>query len=246
MATATPSTSSSPDAPQDKSKDAIKDWTQEEKYHLLKALKAHGRHDIEKIQEHIPTKSFEQVKAAVGYYTGVALQHPIFQKETGQKPKRSRKPHSPLTDWAKLLTDNLTYNELSTETATAVRMIADLENIPTPECTDGIDFRKVYHQIANAMEGKPIMADLGTAAVLHKCVIETALSSKAFIKTAAFRYIINNVDLSDKEINTFPRPTDNHELSILRHLASQRSYNPLKVPEDHLKPSTILEERKPK
>ncbi|KAJ8705793.1 hypothetical protein PYW08_012839 [Mythimna loreyi] len=240
------SSSSSPDPTQDKSKEAIKDWTQEEKYHLLKGLKTHGRHDFEKIQEHVPTKTLEEVKAAVEYYTGVALQHPIFVKETGQKPRRSRKPHSPLTDWAKLLTDHLSYSELSTETATAVRMIADLEKIPPPECTDGIDFRKVYHQIANAMEGKPLNVDLSTAAVLHKCLIETALSSKAFIKTAAFRYIINNIDLSDKEINTFPRPTEDHELATLRHLASQRSYNPLKVPEENLKPSTVLEERRPR
>lgn len=231
------SSSSSPE-PQDKPNDhdvAIKDWSQEEKYHLLHALKTCGRHDIEKIQEYVISKSLEETKAAVDYYTSIALQHPLFQKPKQLMSKSSRKARAPLTDWAKLLTDNLSYNELRTETPTAVRMIADMEKIPSANCTENIDFRKVYHQIANSMEGKPVTPDLGTSAVLHKCLIETALSSKAFIKTTAFRYIIKNIDLSDREINTFPRPTDDEELAILRHLASQRSYNPLNVPEENLK-----------
>ncbi|KAF9416627.1 hypothetical protein HW555_006057 [Spodoptera exigua] len=201
------------------------------------ALKTFHRGDIEKIQELVVTKTVEETRAAVEYYTEIALQHPAFlQKEQEIKPKLGRKPTTPINRWAKLLTDNLKLEELRTETATAVRMIADLENIPPAVCTDNIDFREVYRQIANAMEGKPIVLDVSTASVFHKCLLETALSSKAFIKTAAFKYFINNIDLSDKEINTFPRPTEKHELAILRHLASQRAYNPLNVPEENLKP----------
>uniref|UniRef100_A0A2A4JYD9 SANT domain-containing protein n=1 Tax=Heliothis virescens TaxID=7102 RepID=A0A2A4JYD9_HELVI len=228
-----------PDQPEKASdNEAIKNWTQKEKYHLIQALKAYGRREIEKIQEHVETKTYDETKAAIEHYTKIALEHPLFvQKQQDNKQKPSKKHQAPLTGWAKLLTDSLSLNELRTETATAVRMIADLENFPPPECTDNIDFRQVYHQIANAMEGKPITPDLSTTPVLHKCLIETALSSKAFIKTAAYKYILNNVDLSDREINTFPKPTEDYELGILRHLASQRSYNPLKVPEDFLKPS---------
>lgn len=218
--------------------DAIKNWTQKERFHLLQGIKDCGRRDIEKIQEYVITKTFEETKIAVEYFTKKALEHPLFvEKQQEAKQKPAKKHQAPLTGWVKLLTDSLNINELSTETATAVRMIADLENFPAPECTDNIDFRQVYHQIANAMEGKPVNLDLATSAVLRKCFIETALSSKAFIKTAAYKYLINNVDLSDREINTFPRPTEDQELGILRHLASQRSYNPLKVPEDFLKPS---------
>lgn len=234
MASTSASTSSAPPS----YPDAIKNWTQLEKYHLMLALKSWHRNDIEKIQELIVTKTVEETRAAVEYYTQIASQHPaLLQKEQEIKPKLSRKPTTPLNRWAKLLTDNLNLEDLRTETATAVRMVADLENIPPAVCTDNIDFREIYRQIANAMEGKPIILDVASSSVFHKCVLETALSSKAFIKTAAFKYIINNIDLSDKEINTFPRPTEKHELGILRHLASQRAYNPLNVPEENLKPS---------
>lgn len=226
--------------------DPMQDWTEAEKYRFIKSLKIHGPEDIKTIDEDVVTRSYEEIKAAIEYCIRRAEQlRKNSTNKVEQKTKRPKRTNTPLVDWGKLLTDNLSYNELRTETPTALHMIADLERIPPPECTDGIDFRQVYHQIANTMEGKPLNADLGTAAVLHKCLIETALSSKAFIRTAALRNIINNIDLSEREINMFPRPTEDHELAIIRHLASQRSYNPLKVPEDYLKPSTI-DEKKPK
>lgn len=220
------------------SKDVIKGWTKDEKFYLLLALKTFGMHNIKKIQEYVSTKSLDETKAAVDYFKHIAIQHPVFEKRREVvKSKFTRKPRVPLACWAQLLTDALNFNELRTETATAVRLIADLEKIPSPVCTDTIDFRQVYHQIANALEGKAVAPDLATTAILYKCVSETALSSKAFIKNVAYKYVINTIDLSDKEINMFPRPTEDKELSILRHLASQRSYNPLKVKEEYLKPS---------
>lgn len=242
------SSSSSSNPSQDSQHDnPMQDWTEKEKYCFIKSLKLHGPEEINSIAEDVSTRNFEEIKAAIEYCIRRAtrLRNKTSDKRA-QRSRRSKKPHMPLVDWGKLLTDNLSYNELRTETPTALRLIADLERIPSPECTDGIDFRNVYRQLANAMDGKPLNADLGTAAILHKCLIETALSSKAFIKTAALRNIITNIDLSEKEINMFPRPTEDHELAIIRHLASQRSYNPLKVPEDYLKPSTIFDDKKPK
>lgn len=230
----------------DNNHDAIKNWTLEEKFHLKEALMKYGHQDFKKIQEHVITKNLKETKAAVDYFTSFAHHHPILKKPEGHKeqnkpkPKPKSKPSAPLSEWATLLTDNLPLSELQTEAATAVRMIADLEKIPDPELTEGIDFRQVYHQIANAMEGKPVTADPATCAVLHKCLIETELASKAFIKTATKRNILNNIDVSNKEMNMFPGPTDNKELAIVRYLASQRNYNPLKIPEDNLQPSTSL------
>ncbi|CAH0627210.1 unnamed protein product [Chrysodeixis includens] len=217
---------------------AIEGWTKEEKFDLMVALKNCGSHETGKIREYVTTRSFEEIEAAVFYYKQIAMKHPLFESKCKvEKTRQSRKPRMPLTGWAKLLTDSLRFNELHTETSTAVRLIADLETMPSPLCTGGVDFRQVYHQVANALEGKQLTTDLVTGAVLHRTITETALASKAFIKNTAYKYVLNEIDLSDKAINTFPRPTEDQELSVIRHLAAQRSYNPLRVSEEYLKPS---------
>ncbi|CAB3242857.1 unnamed protein product [Arctia plantaginis] len=214
---------------------SIKGWTKDEKFYLLQALKAFRSHDIERIHEYINTKTPHEILLAINHYKKIASEHPIFDKHP-IKPKKYCKPRVPLTSWAKLLTDNFALEELRTESATAVRMIAELEMIPDDLYTEHIDFRKVYHTIANAMEGKSLQLDKITVAVLNKCIVETALSSKAFIKTSSFKYFLNSIDF-DKEAHTFHKPTENQELTVLRHLASQRNYNPLRVQENYLKPT---------
>lgn len=213
----------------------LQGWNKEEKYYLLQALKAYRSYDVERIHEYISTKSPEEIMIAIDHYKKIASKHPVFQKNE-IKSKRFIKPRVPLTRWATLLTDKIGLDELKTETPTAVRMIAELEKLPEASCTEDIDFRKIYHTIANAMEGKTLVTDKSTIALLNKCIVETALLSKSFIGMNPYKHLMNSIDKNDKEVHTFPKPTKNQELIILRHLAAQRNYNPLKVSDEFMKP----------
>uniref|UniRef100_A0A2A4JUZ6 Myb-like domain-containing protein n=1 Tax=Heliothis virescens TaxID=7102 RepID=A0A2A4JUZ6_HELVI len=223
-------------------RETIRGWTQEEKYNLIQALKAGGLRNISLIQERVPTKTPEEIIAGLEYYKNIALQHPLLavpeeQKKPKKKTSHRRRAHNgPIMQWQQQLASAMEPEQLRTDTATAIRMIAESEDIPPKEMTEDIDIREVYHQIANCMEGKPIVADAGTSAVLHKCMIETSIRSKMHL-TPEVKDFVKNIEMPDKEGPAFtpPKPTEDAELAALRHLAAQRSYNPLNVPEELLK-----------
>ncbi|CAG5039953.1 unnamed protein product [Parnassius apollo] len=214
----------------------IKNWNKDEKFELLQALKLYSCSDVEKLSKHITTKSPEEVNVAIAYYKKKIMKDPILCQKIKKEKKRNRTNFIPLADWAKLLTDSLSFKELHTETATALRIIADFEDFPPAVCTNSIDFSKIYHALANALEGKALPKDKGVVAFLEKCLVDTALTSKAFIRQSSCKNIIKSINMSDRAVNSFPRPTDNQELVHIRHLASQRSYNPFNISEDFLKP----------
>ncbi|XP_028170984.1 uncharacterized protein LOC114360463 [Ostrinia furnacalis] len=213
-------------------------WSKEDKYCFLQALKCSNSSSADEIITFFPSKSPEEIEEMINYYKKrVAMQTQANIKIPTAKKTLKKIPRAPIAKWAKLLTDSLSCKELETETSTALRLIAEFESIPTSSSTGTVDFKGVYHTIANAMEGKILTEDKTIIAILEKCILETAFSGKAFIRRSALRNVINAVNLSDKEIHVFPRPTENHELAALRHLSSQRKYNPLKVPDTFLKPS---------
>ncbi|PZC79745.1 hypothetical protein B5X24_HaOG215836 [Helicoverpa armigera] len=225
----------------DNDHEAIRGWTQAEKYNLIQALKAGGLNNMELIQESVPTRTAEELKAGLAYYKSVALQHPLLTAlEEKKKPKKKssnrRKANGPILQWQQQLANALEPDQLRTETATAVRMLAEAEDIPAKELTGNIDFRKVYHQIANALEGRAIDFDAGTTAVLQKCLMDTAMRSKAHLNPK-MKDFLKKIEMPDKESPpvTQARPTSNAELAVLRHLTTQRNYNPLNVPEELLK-----------
>lgn len=218
-------------------------WSKEDKYSLLQALKCSNSSATDKIMTLLPSKSAEEIEEMVNYYKRKAAKH--SQKTDSVRPARkalNKISRAPIAMWAKLLTDSFSYKELETETATALHLIAELEDIPPAACTGGVDFRSMYHTLANAIEGKSVPDDKMINALLEKCILETAYAGKAFIRKSSFRNVLNDINFSDKEINVFPRPTDNHELSTLRHLSSQRKYNPLNITEKYLKPSYRCED----
>lgn len=218
----------------------IKEWTKNEIFDLLQTIKVFGSREITQIGENIPTKSTDQIKKAIEYYkekANVQVDRTVKKKKNPAKKNYSKRPPVPLNSWAKLLQDSLSFNELHTETATALRLIAEFDNIPAAKNTDNIDFRNVYHSIANALEGKAIPDNTPLAAIINKCILDTAMMSRAFMRAGALHNIVDWIDMSDKHIHVLPRPTDNTELATLRHLASQRSYNPLNISEQYLKPS---------
>ncbi|CAH0407703.1 unnamed protein product [Chilo suppressalis] len=219
----------------------VEGWTKQDKYELLQVLKVYGSHNIEAIHAMLPSKPTNEIIEMINYYRGKALNHLNEKKKDGKVVKSISKV--PLSIWAKILTDSYNYNELQTETANAVRVIADCEKFPPATNTNQIDFKAIYHAVANAMEGKALPDDPLINSILQKCIIETAYSSRTFIRNSTLRNVINSINLFEKVGNTFMRPTENSELLALRHLASQRNYNPLSIDEEYLKPSlyTITE-----
>ncbi|XP_026485807.1 uncharacterized protein LOC113393236 [Vanessa tameamea] len=216
--------------------DSLKGWTKEEKFQLLQALKEHGLHNIKEIIECFVNKSEDEIKRAIEYYKNKALIHPKMQEKKSKKCNNL--PTIPLASWAKFLIESYGFEDLQTETATALRIIADFEDKPPAVCTNKFDFKKIYHMLADALEGKPIPHDKLTMAMFDKCIVETALTSKAFIRSTAYKQILQSINISEKNMNVLTKPTEDNELSILRHLASQKNYNPLNIPENYLKSSS--------
>uniref|UniRef100_A0A2A4IZ48 Uncharacterized protein n=1 Tax=Heliothis virescens TaxID=7102 RepID=A0A2A4IZ48_HELVI len=222
---------------------AYKGWTQAEKFYLVKALEVTNRRNIKEIQEYVPSKSCDEIKAAIVYTVQEAYKRPEYKEAIAKlnkkyKPKRCTKSADPLALWTQRLLDSYPNEELRTETATALRIIAECESFPPPAATENVDFREVYNQLANAMEGKPVTADLLTTAVLKKCLDETIIASKVFHRRSSSKHLLQTlIDATDAERETqFYSSTADQGLSILRSFVSQRNYNPLNVPEAYLKP----------
>ncbi|KPJ11334.1 hypothetical protein RR48_14973 [Papilio machaon] len=215
----------------------MENWTKEEKYNLFQALKVCDFHDYEKLSTFITTKSIDDIRGAIAHYKNKISKHPVLYKKVKKSIKKTGGNLIPLTDWAKFLTESLNLKDLRTETATALRLIADFEEFPAPICTNNIDFSKIYHTLANALEGKALTKDKMIISMMDKCLIDSALTSKAFIRSSSFKNVLKTLNMSDNELNSFPHYTDNQELANIRHLASLRSYNPLNLSEDVLRPS---------
>ncbi|XP_050343016.1 uncharacterized protein LOC126768766 [Nymphalis io] len=216
--------------------ESLKGWTKGEKFQLLQALKEHGLHNTKEIIECFVNKNEDDIKIAIEYYKKKALVHPIMQKKKAKKSNNL--PIIPLASWAKFLIESYGFEDLQTETATALRIIADFEDKPPAVCTNKFDFKKIYYMLADALEGKPIPHDKLTMAMFDKCIIETALTSKAFIRSTAYKQILQSINIAEKNMNVLTKPTEDTELSILRQLASQKNYNPLNIPEKYLKSSS--------
>lgn len=225
------------DEPQNTSDSVTQGWSNEDKYYLLQAIKCSHSNSIENIKTLLTTKSEKEIEETVKYYKKRAANHP-FSTKTLPPSRRALKKISraPIAMWAKYLTDLYSYKELEAETSLALHLLADLDDIPAGVCTSGVDFKEIYHGLANAMEGKSLPVDKTINMILEKCILESAYAGKAFIRRTSFLNVLNAIYRSDKEINVF-RPTEKLELDAVRHLSSQRQYNPLNVSETYLKPT---------
>ncbi|KAJ0179957.1 hypothetical protein K1T71_004548 [Dendrolimus kikuchii] len=217
----------------------LEGWTSEDRYNLFIALKNYPIHRIKAINTFIPTKTPEEITAAISYFKDKTKKQRTMLRNIDIAKKTKLRPdlRVPLANWASLLTDTFSFEDLQTDTSTAVRLIADVEKVPPPFETEDVDFRKVYHQIANAMEGKGIIGNKYINAILKKCIVDTAFTSKSFIKSSTFKIILSSVNLAQSESRTgFPSHTDDIDLIFLRQIARTRSYNPLNIPENYFKP----------
>lgn len=212
-------------------------WNKEEKFQLLEALKEIGSQDVIQICTYIPTKNAEEVVTALNYYKSLCKTNSRKARQVQSKPNQATEPTIPLASWAKHISDNHSFEEMQTETATALRLIADFEDRPTAVCTEGINFKKIYHTLADALEGKDLPEDKLSKKIIDKCAVETALTSKTFVRNNTFKQIFSLASGIDTEFEFMPKIPNNKELTNIRHLARQKSYNPLNIPENYLKAS---------
>lgn len=217
----------------------IENWSKLEKYQLLQALKTHGSHNIEILMQEIPSKTSEEIEEALQVYRSKAsaVLNCSAKKLTKSKVKM-REKQVPLSEWTNILHQSYNFKELSTETATAVRIIAEFEKIPLPHFTNEVNFRHIYHLIASALEGRTLPLVNGvTSYTIHKSLLETAIATKGFISDGDLQVCVGTMTLSDQLILTRPTATDNAALANIQHLASLCNYNPLGLSVGFLKPS---------
>lgn len=212
----------------------LEGWTKEQKFELLEALKEVGSQNVEQIHEYLSYKTQDEIKTALEYYKKKASACPTPAQ------KRERKinvPTRPIIKWAKFIADSHEFEDLQTETATALRLIANFEDKPPATCTERIDFKKVYHVMADALEGKPLSEEPYVMALLDKCVIETALTSKTLCRgsTSIKNILQRSCNPDEADVKPFTAPTTDLELLTLRHFISKKNYNPLNIPETGLK-----------
>lgn len=208
------------------------EWTKDEKFVLFQALKDFGSYDIDSICQAVPTKSKEEIVETVNNFKKRAFKQQKGRPEL-RKKSQARHLRVPLLSWAKLLIDSANFEDLKTDTANALRLIAKFENIPAPICTENIDFRCMYHVLANAMEGKALDQDYTIALVLDKCFTEAALVSKAFMKTTTLISIMENylkaANTAHKELNTVYKAGTEPAEAAIKHLATRSNYNPFSI-----------------
>ncbi|XP_045764650.1 uncharacterized protein LOC123866913 [Maniola jurtina] len=216
--------------------DELEGWTKEEKFELLEALREVGTNDVEKIKELISNKTEVEIRSALDFYINKALATPTIRR----KERKVFPPVVPLAGWAKYIIDTHGLKEYQTETYIALRLIAEFEDKPPSVMTEKIDFRKLYQILAEALEGKPLSKDKYISSVIYKCIVETALTSKAFNKgSTCFKSILQaSCNPVEEDVNEFSQPTDNVEFATLRNVSSRKNYNPLNIPVNNLRYST--------
>ncbi|CAK1553589.1 unnamed protein product [Leptosia nina] len=204
----------------------LKNWTRSEKFELLRALQEFGS-DIEQIDYYISTKSRKEIEQAIEYYKSKALQNPeVIRKRNRRIASKST---APLTNWASALSDSRSFEELQTDTATALRLIADFEDKPPLVSTDKYDFKSAYQILANALDGKVLPNDIKSKSLVDKCVIDTAYFSTTYKKPTFIKGILSNVTFSESDVYLPPELGESPEEMNLSYLIQQREYNPLNL-----------------
>ncbi|XP_038210812.1 uncharacterized protein LOC119831494 [Zerene cesonia] len=211
----------------------LEGWAKEEKFQLLQALNEYGCTDVDNIQSFLSYKTREEVETAINFYNRKALQNPAVISK--RKKRRANSSIIPIANWAKLLTDTKSFEELNTEIALALRLIAEFEDKPPVVCTDKIDFKAAYSCLANALEGKPLPDNIFIKAIFEKCLYDIAVASKSFLKPQTLKKIISDINITDHGIKINSQVTNTTEFTTIKYLASQGQYNPLNIEEEYLK-----------
>ncbi|CAH0703600.1 unnamed protein product [Spodoptera exigua] len=199
-------------------------WSREERFCLLRVVDI----DIEKIRKQIPSKSPSQIKQAIIY-----IINSLYPSD-GDPPPCSRMK---LSEWRQFLTSSSADpTERRAEGAITARMIAQLEYIPAPERTWNIDFKEVFLQMANAMEGRPVVADAAVTEVLYLMATDTVRRCNGIVPPG-LKDFISKINAGTKP--TPPRaPPQSQCLQDPRavFMYSQGGYDPIYAPPEIVNP----------
>ncbi|XP_050671357.1 uncharacterized protein LOC126969830 [Leptidea sinapis] len=212
----------------------LNSWTKEEKFYLYQALIQYGSEDIEQISNLMPTKSDKEIEAALSYYRKKASLIPVIQPKKAPKKKVESNSSIPLANWAKLLLESKTYEELNTDIAFALRLIADFEEKPFSR---EINIRTIYYTLANALEGKSVKMDKITKSVIEQCMLDSSVASNTFVKPFQLRTILENIRIDENVSNSLRKISECHDEANIQYLISQKAYNPFNFSQNILKNS---------
>ncbi|XP_047515044.1 uncharacterized protein LOC125056130 [Pieris napi] len=206
----------------------IEGWSKEEKFNLLRAMREFGSQDIEKIQGFMFSKSYEEISGAIEYYRSKAFQNPNVKKK--REKRKLNTSTTPLGHWASALMDNKGYEELRTDISTALRLVAEFEERSPKTCTEQYNFGAVYQALANALDGRVLSDDQKVNTLIEKCLIDTAIFSKAFKTTGFVKDVIKDMNLTESiDDIVVLKASDDSDLANIRHIISHKAYNPLNI-----------------
>ncbi|CAH4019333.1 uncharacterized protein LOC123707386 [Pieris brassicae] len=212
----------------------VEGWSKEEKFNLLRAIREFGSHDIEKIQGFMFSKSCDEISGAIEYYRSKAFQNPNVKRK--REKRKLNTSTTPLGRWASALMDNKGYDELRTDISTALRLVAEFEERSPKTCTEQYNFGAVYQALANALDGRVLPDDQKVNALIEKCLIDTAVFSKAFKRNSLVKDVINDINLSTDWMDDIVllKASDDSDLANIRHIIGHKAYNPLNISINHL------------
>lgn len=213
----------------------IKNWDEDEKVELLRALRIHGSKDLKVIASVMPTKTLKEVEDAIAYYRSNAAKVFSEQKKTKlYEIAREKALHDSLTYWINLLRNQFTEKELHTNLGRAMEIIGECEKTAPVYKTCGVDFHKLNLVIADVLKGEtPRELNNYEIAVLKACIQHTMTEAEKSLELV-------NVDMelwkNPKDV-ILPRSSasEDVELAAFELLISQRNCNPLGMDVTRLK-----------
>lgn len=134
---------------------AMDGWSRKEKLYILQGL---NNLDFDKMEIKIPTRSREEIKNAVLHMVN----------NLAAAPRVQRVPISKLQQVVSI-TDDPNKRRLKSQ---LVRLLPNFNYIPPTMSVMNINIRELFEQIANAIEGKPVVADAATMEILHVIIEE--------------------------------------------------------------------------
>jgi hypothetical protein len=202
-------------------------WVIEEKKAFLTALLEHGPKNIEKLHEAVPTKTKQQIKLYIKY-----------AKENGMWKPVKGDPVPSLEQWLSSsllkpvespsslsMTQNIIPNFLT--------IIAETERHPPPHLCGGVDFKKLYHALAQAMSGEGLAG-----------INLNGPSKNLLLKNLTWMNKLSTAKITSKYRNEIAKPRSKETPVDINGIKKEKlrfsfngrtSWNPLNIPENLLK-----------
>lgn len=208
-------------------------WTKDDKFALYTSLKAF---ESERHRVAIPTKSKKEIEQALEYYVERGFKR-ITQPLLRQRKSRTQEsPRIPIVQWAKELSDNYTFKSLISNVAHILRLIAMFEDIPDAITTEQIDFRHIYHLLADASDGKIVTKEVMDSLPMDKGICLAAATVNEIDKTIhiAMQNYLNMTNTASEESNTDKKPNIELIGEAVLFFATKSNYNPFSISDIYL------------